>query len=282
MFQEAEKGGLINSAVTIKEITNATPFHHNWIVLHLPIFMQILILASLILVFWKKLWKEKIFIFIILFTCLSFIMTTKIFPWIYISGVLQTLQFPWRLALYIMFGGVLLCGVVINYFKDKKYFNIIYWILLIVSFLGLYYYIGHPDSDIIDLNNIDYVRGMGNEKEYLPAKSDDLNYNFVIHSGDGKFDILLDDVPLLVFEATLEEACKVELPRLYYPGYKLEHNGESIKLEEGKNGYLQAILPSNGIYTLTYEKTIVMKISWIVTLAIATAVIIVIVRKKEN
>ena len=265
----------------INEILFATPFHYGWIIFHLPVFIEIIALASLFIVFFKKLWREKMSIFLALFTILSFIMITNLFPWKFTPSILQTLQFPWRLSLYMMFGAILFCGIGINYFKDKRYFNIICIVLLVFSLFSCYYYIGHPDNEAIDLNNIDYVRGMGNEKEYLPVKAENLYYEFVVHEGNGEFSIIEDDVPLLVFDAKIENECKIELPRIYYPGYKLVCNGNSIKLEEGENGYIQANIRSSGTYTLIYEKTIVMKVSWLITLATFIILIIVIVRMKK-
>lgn len=240
-----------------------------------------MILGSLVLIFWKKVWKEKAWIFLILFTALSSIMLTNLFPWEYTPSILQTLQFPWRLSLYLMFGGILFSGVAINNFKDKRYFNLVCGILIIFALGSLYYYMGHPDAEKIDLDNIDYVRGMGNEKEYLPVKAENLYYDFVVHSGYGEFNITEDDVPLLVFDANVDEKCIVELPRIYYPGYKLEYNGEDIELQEGENGYIQACIYNSGTYTLTYEKTFIMKLSWMITLVTFVVIVIVIVRKKE-
>lgn len=74
----------------------------------------------------------------------------------------------------------------------------------------------------------------------------------------------------------------IELPRVYYLGYKLENSGEEIYLQESENGLLEAKINKDGIYTLRYQKTMIMKISNITTISTAITLIIICIRLKDK
>ena len=235
---------------------------------HLQMMVIILFFASIFLLFKNKLWKEKVWRFFLAFTILAMIMITSLFPWYYTPDLLQTLQFPWRLALYIAFGAIMIAGIVLKKFENKKHFNKICFVLIALTIFGAYYYTGHLDETVVDLNNINYTRGVGNQAEYLPENT--LNHrdyyenrtnDIIIESGTADITITLNDVPDLIFEVETNETITIELPRLYYMGYTLEVNGQDVELVESENGFLQATISESGTYTLTYEKTIVMKIA---------------------
>lgn len=129
------KGALKYSTLRFDELLPFTSMHANHLVFHLQIFVIILFFGGIFFLFKKKLWKEKIWIFLIIFTMLSLIMITPIFPWQYTPSILQTLQFPWRLALYTAFGACAFCGLCIKQFENKKYFNIICFLLVRIIFI---------------------------------------------------------------------------------------------------------------------------------------------------
>ena len=65
-------------------------------------------------------------------------------------------------------------------------------------------------------------------------------------------------------------------------GYQLEVNGKNIELTESDNGFLQATIQESGTYTLTYEKTMVMKIANIISVVTAIVCIILLIWKKRK
>lgn len=262
------KGDLRFSAISILEIFKIKPYGYDNVRFHLQMMVIILFFASIFLLFKNKLWKEKVWRFFLAFTILAMIMITSLFPWYYTPDLLQTLQFPWRLALYIAFGAIMIAGIVLKKFENKKHFNKICFVLIALTIFGAYYYTGHLDETVVDLNNINYTRGVGNQAEYLPENT--LNHrdyyenrtnDIIIESGTADITITLNDVPDLIFEVETNETITIELPRLYYMGYTLEVNGKDVELVESENGFLQATISESGTYTLTYEKTIVMKIA---------------------
>lgn len=262
------KGDLRFSAISILEIFKIKPYDYNNARFHLQMMVIILFFASIFLLSKNKLWKEKVWRFFLAFTILAMIMITSLFPWYYTPDLLQTLQFPWRLVLYIAFGAIVIAGIVLKKFENKKHFNKICFVLIALTIFGAYYYTGHLDETVVDLNNINYTRGVGNQAEYLPENT--LNHrdyyenrtnDIIIESGTADITITLNDVPDLIFEVETNETITIELPRLYYMGYTLEVNGQDVELVESENGFLQATISESGTYTLTYEKTIVMKIA---------------------
>ncbi len=278
------KGDLRFSAISILEIFKIKPYGYNNVRFHLQMMVIILFLASIFFLFKNKLWKEKVWRFFLAFTILAMIMITSLFPWYYTPDLLQTLQFPWRLALYIAFGAIVITGIILKKFENKKHFNKICFVLIALTIFGAYYYTGHLDETVVDLNNINYIRGVGNQAEYLPENT--LNHrdyyenrtnDIIIESGTADITITLNDVPDLIFEVETNETITIELPRLYYMGYTLEVNGQDVELVESENGFLQATISESGTYTLTYEKTIVMKIANFLSLGTFIILMIVIV-----
>ena len=284
------KGGLKYSTISIGELfafNREIDFH--FIRYNLQLFVTIMFFISLFFVIKKKLWKEKVWIFLLIFTVLSVIMITNLFPWYYIPDILQALQFPWRLVIYIAFGAILIAGICLKQVENKKCFNIICCILLLFTLIGTYVNIDHLEESQIDIHNINNPKSMGNEKEYLPEKAlknidyfNNRNNDIIIKSGTGKIIKKIDNVPDLTFEVNTSETIVIELPRIYYMSYQLEGNGQKIELTESDNGFLQATIQQSGTYTLTYEKTTIMKLANILNLG--TVIVLVgmaIIKKKK-
>ena len=284
------KGGLKYSTISIKELfTFFREIDFHFIRYNLQLFVMILFFISIIFIIKKKLWKEKKWIFLITFTILSTIMVTDLFPWYYTPDILQALQFPWRLVIYISFGAILIAGVCLKQIENKTYFKIISCGLLILTVLGTCIYIDHLEEPQIDITNINNEKCMGNEKEYLPEKAikhleyfNNRNKDILIESGKGEITKILDDVPNLTFEINTSEAILVELPRIYYMGYQLEGNGKKIELTESENGFLQATIQESGTYMLTYEKTMIMKIANLISLGTGIICMILLFKGKRK
>ncbi len=284
------KGGLKYSTISIGELfafNREIDFH--FIRYNLQLFVTIMFFISLFFVIKKKLWKEKVWIFLLIFTVLSVIMITNLFPWYYIPDILQALQFPWRLVIYIAFGAILIAGICLKQVENKKGFNIICCILLLFTLIGTYVNIDHLEESQIDIHNINNPKSMGNEKEYLPEKAlknidyfNNRNNDIIIKSGTGEIIKTVDNVPDLTFEVNTSETIVIELPRIYYMGYQLEGNGQKIELTESDNGFLQATIQQSGTYTLTYEKTTIMKLANILNLGTVIVLVGMAIMKKKK
>ena len=287
-YYMTSKGALRYSTISILELfafNREIDFHY--IRFNLQLFVTILFFISIIFIIKKKIWKQKEWLFLLAFTIISCIMITSLFPWYYTPDILQTLQFPWRLTLYIAFGVILISGIALKQIENKKYFNIITGILLILTLVGIYVYTDHLEESQIDINNINNEKCMGNQAEYLPENAiknknyfDTRSHNIIIQSGSAEINIISDNVPDLTFEANISEKTTIELPRLYYMGYTLKLNDKTIELTESENGFLQATIDKSGTYVLTYSKTTIMKIANILSLGTFIIIIISIIALK--
>ena len=279
-----------NSVISIMELfTFDREIDFHFIRYNLQLFVTIMFFISLIFIVIKKLWKQKVFIFFLIFTVLSAIMLTSLFPWYYVPDFLQTLQFPWRLAIYVAFGAIVVAGICLKPFENKKYFNVICTILLVFTLMGTYINIDHLEESQIDLNNLNNAKSMGNQLEYLPEKTlnnKDYFYNrtdeIIITQGSAQITTTFDDVPDMAFDVKTNETITIELPRLYYMGYKLEVDGQDIELTESDYGFLQATISQSGTYKLTYEGTFVMKIANWISLITLIGVIIAIIKNHKK
>ena len=275
---------------TIK-LTDLIGWSRTFVIYHLQVLVNIMFIIGLIIFIKKKMWKEKLWLFLVAFTLLSIIMVTSLFPWYYTPDILQTLQFPWRLVLYIDFGAILISGILLKKLENKKWFDIVICVLCIYTIISSYYYIGNLNNTTVDINNIDYNLGVGNQAEYLPENTlknreyyNNRTNEIIIQEGSGNINVIEDDVPNLTFEVEINsEKIIIELPRLYYMGYTLESNGEEIQLTQSSNGFLQATIEKSGTYNLRYSKTMIMKIAnWISLLTLVSIIVIIVIKKSKN
>jgi len=257
------KGDLRFSAIHLTDYLNFfLPHTYDFNRYHMHLTVTILILISFILFIKNKIWKQKELLLILLIFIVSLIMTTPLFPWYYTPDILQTLQFPWRLCLYVAFGGILFAMLPLKKLETKKYFSSIIIIGILISLIGSYHYTYHVSEETVDLNNINFNLGMGNQEEYLPEKIIK-NYEYyqkreneiIILNGKAKINILENIVPTLTFNVEETENLIIELPRIYYQGYILEHENEKIEVEESENGFVKVKIENAGTYSLKYVGT---------------------------
>lgn len=283
------KGDLRFSTISIAELfVFDNEIDYTYIRFNVQLFVTIMFALSIWLIIKNKQYKEKIWKFLLVFTILSAIMVTSLFPWYYTPNILQTLQFPWRLALYATFGIIIIAGISLKSIEKTKYFNTLCYILIFLTLITAYINIDHSTSVQIDLNDLNNQKSVGNQAEYLPEKAlKNMEYyknrtkDIIIKEGNGKINKTLDEVPNLTFEAVLDGEIKIELPRIYYQGYKLEINGEEVELQESENGFLEAVIKESGTYKLTYEKTTIMKIANILSLITFLAILVILIRRKK-
>lgn len=284
------KGALAGSTIPLWQLVDFTkPYTHTHLVYNLQLFVTIFVIGGVILLIKDKKWKDTKWLSIFVFTVLSIIMVTPLFPWKYAPDILQTLQFPWRLILYIDFGAILISGYFLQKFETKKFFKIAFIVIIGITLLSSFYYTRHSDKGEVDLSNVDYNLGMGNQNEYLPRKTlDSIEYfnnrsnEIITLEGSGKIEIINNDVPTLTFKASEVENLKIELPRLYYMGYILKKDGKEIELKQSDKGFLEATITEDGEYELEYEKTAIMHIGNVTSVLTTIAIIIYIIYKNKK
>lgn len=212
--------------------------------------------------------REKIEIFLWIFTFLAFFISLNIFPWKIVPEFLYFIQFPWRMETMLTISISLLAPLVIKNINHKKVQNgILITVLILIPCTELFL-IKKLTNDIYQIGEILPENGMGHSKEYLPKKAFDNEIYFeyrgndiMMVSGNAQIMEIENTDKKLEFELITDSIeTTIEFPRLYYLGYHLKTtNGKVLALEESENGFLQARIEGNGTYTLIYEGTMLNK-----------------------
>ncbi len=238
------------------------PFYINYIVIGL--------LLVRLFFYIKEKKKEKNETFLWIFTFLALFISLNIFPWDLVPKFLYFIQFPWRMETMLVISISLLAPLAIQNIKVKKIKKwIVIGIIVLIPCTEIPLII-KLSNDIYQIGVVIPNNGMGHSKEYLPKKAFENEIYFeyrgqdiMLVNGDAKI-IEIENTPRKIeFELeTDNNETTLEFPRLYYLGYHIKtKDGEVLSLEESNNGFLQAKLKGNGIYTLVYEGTTLNKIS---------------------
>ena len=204
--------------------------------------------------------KKKNYLFCLITGLICIWMTTKYFPWKFIPDFYSIVQFPWRfLGIGVFFLSIVASinmGIVIKKFNIK---DII--VMTVISGLLAYAVVLIPyneepvlDYEFAGLGNmsgkdVECVAGLGKE-EYLPVKA--YNNKFYIASRE-KGAVILEGNGAIISELkqngtyvadinSLEGGIKLELPYIYYPGYKVTADGIRINTFETENGFLGVLI----------------------------------------
>lgn len=227
----------------------------------IPLFINIFVIISLFISFIYLIKKpEKLnsnTSYLILLLILCFTMCLKIFPWKLLSRNFFAIQFPWRLELFIAVCLSILAPLWLENLKFSKVCSIMFIVILIISEIPLlkslstYKYL---------YEGIDYASGLGNYWEYLTMNGY-FNYEYLFSRGNDirvnknvQLNSKIFEIPeKLVFKLTnISNDSQVELPRLFYVGYKLTNSkNEEIAFYENEKGFIE-FLGTNDIYTLEF------------------------------
>lgn len=233
--------------------------------------------------------EHKFIISLFVFTGISTILCVCDSIWKIIPSIFKNIQFAWRLVALVVFGSSFLAAFGFRQIKSKIKFPVLIIVLLFLGFevyqnLNYVYYFDNLEK--IECTNI---CGMGWQKEYLTTNNhenmtyfDNRNSQEIITDPEIKIDILSNQMPNMRFEVSkIEKLAKIEFPRVYYLGYQLQDKHKNnIKLYENKNGFLEAEIKENGIYTLKYTGTIFDKLGKYISLFTMIGILISFLRKK--
>ena len=204
----------------------------------------------------KKTYKN---ITILLFIC--FIMLTPLFPWKNLPSFLLNIQFPWRLELFFSFLIAVLASLVV-FLVNKRNQKILVTVLSCVSVMFSIYLVNLHDYTFIDFDRV-REHGIGEYlgMDYLPVNTyKHLDYygsrtdNVIVKDGEAEISDVVNDTPYLEFYVKTNETT-LELPRLYYLGYKITLDGKEVHYYENKNGFIEIKLTSSGKVRVEYEGT---------------------------
>ena len=234
-------------------------------------FFSIVTIVMLVAVakYQRKNLKQEKYKFVFIFGLLSLWLSTVYFPWIIMPYTLFMIQFGWRLVAFVILAVSFLAPLSVKNIKS----NIVYMLLVVFLVISGFSSIHFASTEPVDLNNIEYVYGMGWQREYLPVATEankeyfdtrDESIHFM--EGSGSAIVIENDVPYLKFQLDTEGVSAVELPRLFYYGYVLkDQDGKEYPVFENGNGFIEANLPS-GTYTIDFEGSLPYKICFCISM----------------
>lgn len=247
------------------------------------------ILTALLLfrIFIRKKDKTPIIRLADIFTIAGFFfifMITKLFPWgIFPFDHLKIIQFPWRLfqpiSFLFAFSGAVYFVSVFNRVSErnkKKYIFISCSLLLVVLVWGTintskaFYKIRNDNVEVNhykggDTKNLNYI-GVG--KEYLPSKVPSMEYilergdKIVSKDSETNINNFKRENRTLSFDVILaDQADSLELPLLFYKGYKAVQDNQNLPVTESQNGLIQIPVGKTGPIIISYHGTCLQRIT---------------------
>ena len=231
-----------------------------------------------------------IYLTFLCFGILSMLMATKYFPWHIMPSIFGIIQFPWRMLMFAGFFLSFVCSINIYIvFKEIKKHHIFLITCIFISYASIV--IPHLKYDN-SFNELDYWYGnevtLDKEKinsacasfEYLPAKAQN-NKEYILTrvdkaivlEGDGEIvQQIKNGTHMEIYFSNIHEDILMELPYIYYPGYKVEvvTNEKILRLQtnETKNGFVGVNIPKSvdAFLKVSYGGTIVMKLSTMISI----------------
>ena len=279
------KESFINSGLELKQLftTSKDSTYVYEIGPHIIIMLILSIFAIKNVV--KKEYKKEYILFLIL-GILSIFMSTKYFPWQIFNEKVSIIQFTWRMLVFSDFFFAIICAINMeNIIKKTKITDVI-----VISTIAILYCITlnrfiPVNDEISEINklNIGSVTENKNEAivamgrgEYLPVNSNK-NREYILER-ENTIEVLNGSAQIQNLEKNgqkldakveaFKENTILELPYIYYPGYKIKINNEEIKSFESPNGFLAISLNklNESIIEVNYEETILMKTSKMISI----------------
>lgn len=266
------------------------------------IIVILLNILGLYYIFFKEKDKKRkiILVGILAFLICGFLFSLKIFPYEMFPKLLLSIQFAFRNEVFICFALSIIGASGILLFKDS-YREIVIKIIMIVCCCFSALFINYTNFlKINTLTGWDKYAGMGAQKEYLTMNAlNHINYfdkrdnNIKVVSKDNNIKVkkIKDKVPLLIFQVSKlknQEKVTLEIPRLYYLGYKITlttKNNKKIDLnyKNNKYGFIQITVPQNGSIEVKYTGTLLYQVFiWIRNIFIITVIILFIIKKQKK
>lgn len=201
-----------------------------------------------------------------------------LFPWsVFPFNKLSIIQMPWRLYEFSSFFFALAGGYYLSRVLNTNRRFLIGGIMVCISILLVMINDSKMYHDVRSTVGIAREKSMSNNyhligMEYLPEKVPSLEYialrgNVVkIRNEEISVSGLQKDADKMSFGISVGKPEKIEVPFIFYKGYKAKLNGEEVAVGESENGLVEVLTDKSGAVEIYYGGTAVQKISWFISL----------------
>lgn len=240
---------------------------------------------------------RKDYVFFLLAGVVCLIMSTKDFPWKYIPDFYTIIQFPWR---FIGIGMFFLCvaasigvkGVV----KELELFDVFIITMVSLAFIYATFLLDYSNEPLEEKEYDTLATISGEERgvswgvgkeEYLPMRAYE-NRQYIVNRESGA--IVLEGNAKITneqkengkYESDIEAEFSdsnntiIELPYIYYPGYKVTSDGVKLKCFETEHGMVGIKIDNDKKYKIEayFSGTTLTKASVVISLFGLTSLII--------
>ena len=262
---------------------------------------------------WKNVEKDykRTYVLFLIFGIILTIMTLTFFPFEKLPSIFKMIQFTFRLyeftAFFFAFVAGINYGIIIKNFKifDVTVLAVISTLLLVPYNSKLEYGLSTNEDRLIEgvrvTENTGRVHAGMASMEYLPSKAFKVLNTYIANRKDepiitnGEAEILnySKNGTNLEFELTnmkneqeadnqnnkTEAGLTIELPYIYYLGYRVYANGSEIKYAESDNGFVQikinpALYEQNVKINMKYTGTNEMIVASVISIVSAMIIVI--------
>lgn len=256
--------------------------------LNLNLGLQLVIPLVLAPLVFKQIKTVKVIALFLFLGLGSILLTTGVFPWAAVPSFFSFIQFPWRFLVLAVFFLSISCAFIINkLYRELEIKHLVSLVLIIMVYISPVLSQTANDSKISDQDfiRIDeiseksrYSRGSA-FFEYMPVKArENIPYvaarkdGVIITSGRAEVTNEYKSGTSLSFDITALSDAVIELPYLYYLGYRiaLQSGDHAVYLapRESDKGFVSFAVPAGtkGSVYAEYQSTVLTRTACILSL----------------
>lgn len=223
------------------------------------------------------------------------ILSSSIIPWgKFPFKELRVIQFPWRLFAFVSFffaiaGGYYLSQLV----KSRRrmaiasFFVIAFAALIIAGDSQNYRRTVRADQVLTTPNITNHYLGGG--KEYLPSRIESTDYickrgdEVITNYNTTRISNFIRSKNITSFDISIANADHIEVPLIYYKGYKAVLNGNKLPVVQSSRGLIEITANQSGRVEVYYTGTTLLRVSfWISIISILALCTFVFVSRKKK
>jgi len=193
------------------------------------------------------------------------------FPWgTFPFSRMSVLQVPWRLFIYPSFFFAVAGGYYLSQVVKKDKYRILIMSALVVCTIGIMLVKSdgfknsnesedpRMDRAYSNLGNMEYFPSKVPGSYYIDERKDSVTTLYI----ESKVTNLVKEKGVTSFDVELNSSEKIELPLLYYKGYKAKLGDADLTVAQSEHGLVEVSVNDSGHITVYYGGTFIQKFSY--------------------